>query len=189
MDVDRLRSVLSREHPKLLYTVPNFQNPPGISYSESNRLAVSEVLAGTETLLIEDDPYGELRFAGGEKPSFKELLPSQTVLLGSFSKAVAPGLRLGWIAASEDLMQKLVTAKQATDLHTSHFTQSVVYQYLRDNDLSAHLSAIREVYGRQCRAMQRSMREHFPLDMRFTEPEGGGNGAATATATARGAAG
>ena len=95
MDTQRLRHVMSSEKPKLMYTVPNFQNPSGITYSEENRLSISKILQGTKTLLIEDDPYGELRFSGECKLSFKELLPDNTILLGSFSKIIVPGFRLG----------------------------------------------------------------------------------------------
>ena len=173
MDVEALRDVLSVNRPKLMYTVPNFQNPSGISYSERNRQAVSKVLEGTDTFLIEDDPYGDLRFSGSAQTSFKELLPDNTVLLGSFSKTLVPGLRLGWIVARSALMQKLITAKQATDLHTSHFTQSIVHRYLRSNDPARHINQIRETYGRQCDAMQASIRKHFPASMSHTRPNGG----------------
>ncbi len=159
--------------PKLMYTVPNFQNPSGISYPEQNREEVARILEGTDTILIEDDPYGDLRFTGRVKASFKTLLPRNTVLLGSFSKSLVPGLRLGWIVAPPRLMQKLITAKQATDLHTSHFTQSIVNRYLRDNDADGHIRLICEVYGRQCRAMQNSIRNYFPPGVACTHPEGG----------------
>jgi 2-aminoadipate transaminase len=107
------------------------------------------------------------------KPSFKELMAGNTILLGSFSKTLAPGLRLGWIVAPAALMHKLITAKQATDLHTSHFTQSIVYEYLRDNDADEHIRTIRGVYGRQCQSMQDSMQRHFPREVTYTRPEGG----------------
>jgi len=173
MDPGALNAALSRNRPKLMYTVPNFQNPSGISYSDQNRRELAMVLERTDTLLIEDDPYGELRFTGCAKPSFMELVPQNTVLLGSFSKSLVPGLRLGWVVAPSELMQKLITAKQATDLHTSHFTQSIVCQFLRDNDADNHISMIRNVYGRQCRAMQDSMQRFFPSEVTYTQPEGG----------------
>jgi 2-aminoadipate transaminase len=173
MDPERLRAALSSRQPKLLYAVPNFQNPSGISYTEKNRRDLSRILEQTGTLLIEDDPYADLRFSGVAKPSFKELLPENTVLLGSFSKSLAPGLRLGWIVAPSAMMQKLITAKQATDLHTSHFTQSIVCQYLRENDADEHIDMIRGVYGRQCLAMQGSIQRHFPPGVTHTRPEGG----------------
>ena len=173
MDPEALRQAVSGGPPKLLYAVPNFQNPSGISYSEPNRRAVAEALEGTPTFLIEDDPYGDLRFAGKSKSSFRQLLPDNTVLLGSFSKCVVPGLRLGWLVAPPELMQKLITAKQATDLHTSHFTQALVHRYLCAGGLDAHIDAIRQVYGRQCRAMQESMDRQFPAAVTRTSPEGG----------------
>jgi len=173
MDTGKLKEAMSSGKPKLMYTVPNFQNPSGISYSQENRSEVAEILQGTNTILIEDDPYGELRFEGEAKRSFKELLPDHTVLLGSFSKIIVPGFRLGWIAAPKRIMEKLIIAKQAADLHTSHFTQAIIYQYLKDNDVDGHISKIRTAYGNQCRAMLGSIRKHFPTRVTYTRPEGG----------------
>jgi 2-aminoadipate transaminase len=173
IDIQKLQEIVSLKKPRLMYTVPNFQNPSGITYSEDNRLAVSEILKGTKTILIEDDPYGDLRFTGESKRSFKNLLPDNTVMLGSFSKTVVPGFRIGWVAAPKYIMEKLLVAKQASDLHTSHFTQSIIYQYLMDNDIEAHIKQVREVYGRQCQAMLRSIKKHFPPDVSYTRPEGG----------------
>jgi 2-aminoadipate transaminase len=173
MDPNLLEKVLSQDRPKLMYAVPNFQNPSGISYSEPNRMELAKILERTDTILIEDDPYGELRFTGRAKPSFKAILPENTVLLGSFSKSLVPGLRLGWIVAQSEIMNKLITAKQATDLHTSHFTQSIVCQFLSDNDPDEHISMIRDVYGQQCKAMQSSIQRFFPPEVTYTRPEGG----------------
>ena len=102
-----------------------------------------------------------------------DLLPEQTVLLGSFSKTIVPGFRLGWIIAPSFIMQKLIVAKQAADLHTSHFTQSIIYQYLQDNDVDQHINKIRDAYGNQCRAMLESIGKNFPAGVRYTRPEGG----------------
>lgn len=173
IDVPKLRAVMAALKPKLMYAVPNFQNPSGISYSQQNRIEVSEILQGTETLLVEDDPYGELRFAGEPKQSFGKLLPDNAVLLGSFSKTIVPGFRLGWIAAPRHIMDKLVIAKQASDLHTSHFTQAIIYQYLKNNDVERHIGSIRAAYGSQCRAMINSIQNHFPSGVTHTKPEGG----------------
>jgi 2-aminoadipate transaminase len=173
MDTGKLRGAISSGKPKLMYTVPNFQNPSGISYPRQNRTEIAKILGGTNTILIEDDPYGDLRFEGEDKQSFKELLPDNTVLLGSFSKTIVPGFRLGWIVAPKLIMDKLVIAKQAADLHTSHFTQAIIYQYLTDNDVDSHISKIRTAYGNQCRAMIGSIRKHFPSDVSHTKPEGG----------------
>ncbi len=173
IDTDALARVLAAGRPKLLYTVPNFQNPSGISYSDGRRREVAALLAGRDILLIEDNPYGELRFSGSEPVSFKALLPEQTLLLGSFSKVVAPSLRLGWIVAPPWLMRKLVIAKQAADLHTNGFAQRVLHRYLADNDIDRHLYAIITVYEQQMRAMQRAIAAHFPAGVRTTTPQGG----------------
>lgn len=173
MDTHKLREIVASQKPKLMYTVPNFQNPSGISYSQENRLEVSEILQGTNTILIEDDPYGDLRFTGKNKQSFKELLPDNTVMLGSFSKTIVPGFRLGWIVAPRHIMEKLIIAKQASDLHTSHFTQTIIYQYLKDNDVDDHINKIREAYGKQCRAMLNNIETYFPSGVTYTKPEGG----------------
>jgi 2-aminoadipate transaminase len=173
MDIRQLKSIMSDVKPKLVYTVPNFQNPSGITYSDSNRREVAEIMQGSKTILIEDDPYWELRYAGTEKTSFKTLLPENTILLGTFSKTVVPGFRLGWIAAPDNIMDRLIVAKQAADLHSCQFTQYIVYQYLKDNDIDKHIAKIREVYGRQARTMLSSIDEYFPPAVTSTHPEGG----------------
>ncbi|WP_426416139.1 PLP-dependent aminotransferase family protein [Aestuariirhabdus sp. LZHN29] len=173
MVIEELDRRLANHSPKLAYTVPNFQNPSGISYSDANREAVADRLRGKPCVLIEDNPYGDLRFSGSPTRSFYDLLPDQTVLLGSFSKCVIPGFRLGWLVAPDALMQKLLVAKQATDLHTSHFTQCIVHQYLQDNDIDAHIRTIVDAYGGQCRAMIAAMERHFPASVHYTRPDGG----------------
>ena len=173
MNIEILKSVMSSKKPKLIYTVPNFQNPAGISYSEPMRYEMANILKDTNTLLIEDDPYGDLQYSGSIKPSFKTVLPNNTILLGSFSKIVVPGFRLGWIVAPDAIMEKLIIAKQASDLHTSHFTQCILYQYMKDNDIEAHISKIREVYGNQLKAMLNSIAQYFPVNVSHTNPEGG----------------
>ncbi|NIP24053.1 MAG: aminotransferase class I/II-fold pyridoxal phosphate-dependent enzyme [Phycisphaerae bacterium] len=174
MDVDGLKEVISARSPKLMYSVPNFQNPSGISYSVKNRSAIADVLKSTSTLLIEDDPYGDLRFTGDEKESFGKILPEKTILLGSFSKTIVPSFRLGWITApNNDVMEKLIIAKQASDLHTNYFIQRVICQYIADNDLQKHIDKIIKVYNSQRLAMVRSIEKYFPSGVSHTHPEGG----------------
>ncbi len=173
MDPEALRDVLSTEHPKLMYAVPQFQNPSGISYSGAVKEKVAEQLAGREMLLVEDNPYMDLRFSGEASPGFFSYLPGQTIMLGTFSKIAAPGLRLGWMVAEGDLLGKLVIAKQAADLHSSSFNQVVLHNFLTNNNLEDHLQNIRNAYGSQCQAMISSSREYFPEEVRFTRPEGG----------------
>jgi 2-aminoadipate transaminase len=172
IDVSRLKLVI-KEDPKLLYTVPNFQNPSGISYSDQNRRFVAEIIKSSECLLVEDDPYGALRFQGEPVGSFHHLIPEQTILLGSFSKTVVPGFRLGWVAPPEKLFDKLLIAKQASDLHTCNFTQYVILDFLTNNKVEDHLKKIRNAYGNQCRAMIEAIERDFPDYVTCTRPDGG----------------
>jgi 2-aminoadipate transaminase len=173
LDIRQFKSVMSARKPKLIYSVPNFQNPSGISFSERTRREMAGIIEGTSTLLIEDDPYGDLRYSGTDKPSFMAILPKNTILFGSFSKTISPGLRIGWIVAPHDIMEKLIVAKQAADLHTTHFTQCILWQYMRDNDIDAHIRKIKECYGRQMQAMLNSIEKYFPQGVSHTTPEGG----------------
>ena len=173
MDVHALERECSAGRPKLMYSVPIFQNPSGVSYSESKKEKIAAIVDKYGFVLVEDDPYGELRFSGEATKSFHHFLPEMTVLLGSFSKVVAPGLRLGWIVAKGALYEKLLVAKQASDLHTSSFSQKIVCEYLLHNDLDAHIAKITEVYGEQCRTMQNALGKYFSKDVEFTNPEGG----------------
>jgi 2-aminoadipate transaminase len=173
MNVKLFKQLMAKMKPKLIYAVPNFQNPSGISYSEATRRAMAEVISGTKTVFVEDDPYGEIRFAGKPLPSFMSMIPENTVLLGSFSKIVAPGIRLGWLVAPENLLEKLIVAKQAADLHTSYYVQCMVYQYMVDNDVEKHIKKICECYGRQCKAMMDAIEEFCPPSVTHSRPEGG----------------
>jgi 2-aminoadipate transaminase len=172
IDLKMLEKALQKK-PKIYYSVPNFQNPSGISYSQENREKTAELVKKTSVYLIEDDPYGDLRYFGGALPSFKRYAPSNTVMLGSFSKTVVPAFRMGWIVASGQLMEKLNIAKQASDLHSNYFTQRLLYQYLTDNNLADHIKKIRNLYGSQCKAMIDALDKYFPKGISFTMPEGG----------------
>lgn len=167
-----LERLLDEKQPKLFYTVPNFQNPSGLSYSAAKREAVAKLCAERSLVLVEDDPYGELRFRGEPLPSLRRFHPG-TVLLGTFSKIVAPGLRLGWICAPRPIMDLLVTAKQGADLHSNYFAQRVVHQHLLDHDLDAHIAKVRALYGEQRDAMVAAIRRHFPAEVKSSEPDGG----------------
>ncbi|HOS83832.1 MAG TPA: PLP-dependent aminotransferase family protein [Bacteroidales bacterium] len=173
LDLAELTKASSLRNTKLMYTVPNFQNPTGITYSDKNREAIAEILRGKPLMLIEDDPYGDLRYTGSHQSSFMHYLPEQTILLGSFSKTVVPSFRTGWIVAPDEIMEKLIIAKQASDLHTNYFTQKLLVEYLQNNDLNDHINKIKEVYGRQCMAMIESLKRHFPENVEYTLPEGG----------------
>lgn len=173
LDVAMLDRVSTASGAKLLYTVPNFQNPSGVTYSEATRRSVAEIAKKNDFLIVEDDPYGELRFAGKMKTPLYAYAPEQTVLLGSFSKVVAPGFRLGWLVAPEGLYGKLLVAKQAADLHTASVNQYIVSRFLTDNNLDDHISKIIDAYGGQCKAMVEAAHRWLPPQVTLWEPEGG----------------
>ena len=173
VDIDRLTEVLRAQRVRFFHTVINFQNPSGVSYSESKRNALAELLRGYDAIVIEDDPYKELRFEGNPRRSLRHWLNGRAVLLGSFSKIVAPGLRLGWVCAKRETMEKLVVAKQASDLHSNSFCQRMLHQYLVSHDIDRHIATIRTAYKRQKDAMLAVIETHFPAETSFTRPEGG----------------
>ncbi len=173
MDVTQLKLRVSEGNNKLIYSVPNFQNPSGITYSSKNREEISGIIEDKGIFIVEDDPYGELRFSGTTKLSFKKYLPNTTILLGSFSKVVVPGFRIGWIVAPDEIVEKLLIAKQASDLHTCHFTQYIIYQYLTKNDINSHIQRVIGTYGAQCKSMLESINTYFPANVKSTQPEGG----------------
>lgn len=172
LEIESLK-VAVRQGAKLMYVIPNFQNPSGISYSEENRRQVADIVRGTATYLVEDDPYGELRFSGEMKTSFKTLIPENTILLGTFSKTIVPGFRLGWVVVPDGLMEQLLVAKGAADLHTSSFSQRLFYEYLRSNDTSAHIAKIVAKYALHKEAMAQAITKYFPKSVTQTNPEGG----------------
>ncbi len=175
IDVGKLEETLKNNRVKVMYTVPNFQNPTGLTYSLEKRQAVREVLAKYDTVLVEDDPYGELRFQGESLPYIGAgYLDEQSILMGSFSKTVTPGMRLGYVVTkNKQLMRYLVTAKQGSDLHTSIFSQYAIYEYLTHNSYEDHIKRIVDLYGRQASAMLDAMDRYFPKTVSYTRPEGG----------------
>jgi len=173
VDLVMLEEILKNHKPRFFYTVPNFQNPTGLTYSPANRQAVADLINKYQTLLVEDDPYSELRFYGEDTLPIKVYLGERGILLGSFSKIVSPGMRLGWVVAAPEIMDKLITAKQATDLHTNFFAQRVIYQFLADNDLDAHVATIKTMYRKQRDCMVTMIDRYFPKSVTTTKPEGG----------------
>ncbi|MDF2503282.1 PLP-dependent aminotransferase family protein [Clostridium sp.] len=173
VDTNLLESSLDMHRPKLFYTVPNFQNPSGITYSEENRKITANILKKYNTVVIEDDPYGELRFMGQDLPPIRSYLEDNSIMLGSFSKIVAPAMRLGWICAKGEIMEKLIIAKQSADLHSNYYSQRVVYQFLIDNDLEKHIKKIKQLYKGQRDCMVSMIERYFPKEVKSTKPEGG----------------
>ncbi|KJK24276.1 2-aminoadipate aminotransferase [Burkholderiaceae bacterium 16] len=158
---------------RFLYALPNFQNPTGRRMPLERRQALVARARELGVLLVEDDPYGELSYHGDQLPSLLSMNPDGVIYMGSFSKILAPGLRLGFVIAPPDLHFKLCQAKQASDLHTPSFTQRLAYEVVRDGLLDTHIPTIRTLYAAQCQAMLDSLGRHMPEGVTWNAPEGG----------------
>ena len=173
IDLQELTAYLEQK-PKFFYAIPTFQNPTGLTYDNETRIALANLLKKTNTIFIEDNPYGDLRFNDETFLPIYPLLKDQTILLGTFSKTVSPGMRIGWIACSNSyLKQKLLAYKQIVDLHTNIFGQMVLHQYLCDNSLEQHLEKIKKLYKEQAEQMITSIQKYFPAEVKHTIPQGG----------------
>jgi 2-aminoadipate transaminase len=171
---EALPELVRLHKPKFLYTIPNFQNPTGITLSGPRRQALAKLAAELKLTIIEDDPYGKLRYHGTAIPPIKHWDEAGRVLYAStFSKTIAPGLRLGWVAAPAEVFSRLLILKQASDLHTSSFDQLVGYFYLTQNDQAAHLKKICAVYGERYGVLDAALRAEMPAGFTWTKPEGG----------------
>ena len=158
---------------RFLYMLPNFQNPSGRCMSEGRRAALVKAARAIGLPIVEDNPYGDLWFDAPPPASLASRWPEGTVYLGSFSKVLAPGLRLGYVIAPAAMMPKLLQAKQAADLHTPGFNQRVVYEVIRDGFLREHVPTIRARYKAQRDAMRAALEAHMPAGCRWSVPSGG----------------
>ncbi|GAA1153626.1 DNA-binding transcriptional MocR family regulator [Kitasatospora gansuensis] len=172
---DALAELVARERPKLLYLVPTFQNPTGRTLDTARRRAVAELAERHGFWIAEDDPYGELRYDGEAEPWIAGLSAAadRTVLLGSFSKILAPGLRLGFLRAPAALRRACVIVKQSADLHTSTIDQAAAARYLRDADLDAHIGRIRAAYRERRDALLAGLSKALPAGSSWNHPDGG----------------
>lgn len=175
MDIAALEKALQEnDRIRLIYVITDFQNPTGLTWSLSRRKAFMEIVNKYEIPVIEDNPYGELRFHGEFLPSLKALDTKGLVLsLGTFSKTFAPGMRLGWIAASKELIGKCDLLKQGMDLSTAPFTMRVANAWLENFDFEGHVASIRELYKKRGEAMIKALETHLPEGFTFTKPDGG----------------
>lgn len=173
LDLEQLEEAL--QNPvKFIYTIPDFQNPTGLTYSAENRKRIREILRGRDIVLIEDDPYGELRFTGERLPYIGAGKLPGSILLGTFSKTVTPGMRTGFIISENtELLKYISIAKEASDLHTNIFSQYLIWDYLENNDLDEHIAKIKALYQRQAQAMMDAINKYFPPAVRYTKPHGG----------------
>jgi DNA-binding transcriptional MocR family regulator len=175
IDPAALEELVVRERPKLLYTIPTFQNPTGRTLPAARRAAVAEIAGRHGLWIAEDDPYGELRYEGEHAPWIASFpaADDRTVLLGSFSKIMAPGMRLGWLRAPAGLHRACVITKQAADLHTSTVDQAAAARYLADSDLDAHLGRVRGAYRERRDALLGGLPDTLPPGSSWNRPEGG----------------
>lgn len=172
---DALAEIVARERPKLLYTIPTFQNPTGRTLPTARRAEIASIAARLGLWLLEDDPYGDLRYEGHNTPwlAAHPGAEDRTALLGSFSKVMAPGLRLGWLRAPAALLRGAVLAKQAADLHTSTVDQLAAAEYLRTVDLDAHVARVRGAYRIRRDALLAGLAAALPPGSTWNRPEGG----------------
>jgi 2-aminoadipate transaminase len=177
--IDELESILIRLaskgiKPKFFYTIPTFQNPAGVCMSLARRKQLISLAEKYELLIIEDNPYGDLRYDGEALPPLKALDKNdQVIYLRTFSKILAPGIRLGWVVGPKSIMGKLSLMKQATDLCTPVITQVAVNEYLKRNYLWPHLQTIKASYANKCKTMVQAVQKYFPEEMEVNIPQGG----------------
>jgi 2-aminoadipate transaminase len=183
MVTDALEEAM-RTGPKFIYVLPNFQNPTGVTLSLERRKRLVEIADRHGVPIVEDDPYGQLRFEGEHLPTVVRLdnehrcngdpcYRGNVIYLSTFSKTLSPGLRLAWVVAPPEVIRKLVQAKQGADLHTATFNQMIAFEVAREGFLDRHVRLIREVYRERRNVMLQAMEETFPQAVQWTRPQGG----------------
>jgi 2-aminoadipate transaminase len=179
VDVDKLEALIEEHKPKLVYLIPTFGNPSGATLSLERRQRILEIAVRTQTLVVEDDPYGELYFDAPPPPSMLALssgVPGSRDWLahcGSFSKILSPGLRVGWMIAPPELLAKATMCKQFSDAHTSNLTQAICAHYLTQDRLNGALAVVRSTYAERARVMAESLRRELGDAIEFNQPQGG----------------
>ncbi len=175
IDIAQLEQTL-QQHPKakLLYVIPTFHNPAGITMSLEKRKAVYALAQQYDLVILEDNPYGDLRFAGEEIPTIKSMdTDGRVIYCGTFSKILSAGMRVGYVCADDAIVQKMVVAKQVEDVHTNIFFQMICARYMQQYDLDEHIANIRALYRRKCNRMLEALDKYMPKEVRYTRPEGG----------------
>jgi GntR family transcriptional regulator/MocR family aminotransferase len=174
MDLDVLEDVLSQRRPKLIYTVPSFHNPTGVTMDISARRRLIALAGKYRVPVVEDDIYRELRYDGAQLPSLKALDTQGLVIyINSFSKVGFPGLRVGWIAAPRVVIEYLNRAKQRCDLHASLLVQAAIYEFSRHGLMAKHVKRVRKAYAARRDAMLEALEKHFPAEAAWNRPSGG----------------
>jgi len=168
------QALKENKNTKLIYLIPNFQNPTGKTTSWSRRKVLYALAQKYNTIIIEDNPYGDLRFSGEEIPAVKSLdTDGRVIYAGSFSKVLSPGIRVGYASAPKEIIAKMVVCKQVSDVQSNNFGQMLAYQFMQTVDFDAHLAGLRKIYRQKSERMLRGIGEHFSEKVAFTRPEGG----------------
>ena len=175
MNIEKLEAALKSEpNAKLIYIIPTFQNPMGITTSLEKRKAIYALAKKYGVMILEDNPYGELRFAGSDVPTIKSMDEDGIVIYcGSYSKVLSSGLRLGFVCAPKPVLSKMIVAKQVEDVHTNVLSQLICQRFVASDKFEPHLESIRELYRRKCGLMLSEMDACFPKEVTYTRPEGG----------------
>lgn len=173
IDTAELEDQLNEASIKLFYCIPNFQNPTGVQYSLGKRKRAAEILRKHRTIVVEDDPYGEISFDNQHIPPLYSFYPEKTIMLGSFSKIVAPGLRLGWMVANREIIKKATVIKQASDLQSGNLSQYILYDFLENNSLDRHVENLIAAYREKRTTMMGCLQNYFPESVKFTRSKGG----------------
>ena len=175
IDIERLeQAVKDHLNTKMIYTIPTFQNPSGITMSQEKRRALYEVARRHDLIILEDNPYGELSFDGAHHQTIKSMdEDGRVVYCGSFSKILSPGIRVGFVCAAPKIIEKMTIAKQTTDVHTPMLTQLLVSEYLKRYDIDAAIVKMRELYRKKCTTMLTAIDRYFPAEVTHTVPTGG----------------
>lgn len=169
-----LEDVLKHKKVKLIYLIPNFQNPTGLTMSLEKRKAVLELARKYDAAILEDNPYGDLRFAGEDIPSIKSMdTDGRVIYSGTFSKVLAPGIRVGYTSAPKEIVAKMIVCKQVSDVHTNIWAQVLAQKFLSECDMDAHLQGLKKIYRHKCELMISEIEKNFSSKIAYTKPQGG----------------
>lgn len=175
MDTDELEEVLKNNDVKLIYTIPTFQNPSGTTMSLEKRKKLLALASKYDVMIIEDNPYGDLRFSGEDVPTLKSMdAEDRVIYVGSFSKILSPGLRLGYVVAHRDVCDRIEVVKQVNDVHTPVLTQLMCVEFMKKYNIDKYIEKNCALYGKKCALMVEAMEKYFPKGkVKWTVPEGG----------------
>ena len=175
INIEKLEAaVKANKNVRLLYLIPNFQNPTGNTMSLEKRKAVYELAVKYDFIILEDNPYGDLRFSGTDIPSIKSFDTEGRVIYSrTFSKILAPGLRVGYVSAPSEIISKMIVCKQVADVHSNIWAQQICDRFMETTDMNAHLASLRKIYKAKYELMAAGIKEHFSEKVKVTKPEGG----------------